>query len=107
MMSNHAFSYEPVFNWLDSWLPQHRRAPEPQHLAKFQESAPNAEARALVATIRADLIALFSDLGAASNQIGKTYRYLPSLKPETRALVLGLKHLVDPDDLMNPGALGL
>jgi hypothetical protein len=35
LMSNHAFSYEPVFNWLDSWLPQHRRAAEPSHLAKF------------------------------------------------------------------------
>ncbi len=107
MMSTHAFSYEPVFNWFDSWLPQHRRAPEPQHLAKLQEPAANPEARALIATIRAELVALFSDMGAASNQIGKTYRYLPSLKPQTRALVLGVKHLVDPAGLMNPGALGL
>jgi hypothetical protein len=107
MMSNHAFSYEPVFNWFDSWMPQHRRAPEPQHLARFTEPAANPEARALIAIIRAELVQLFSDLGAASNQIGKTYRYLPSLKPETRALVRGLKHLVDPDSLMNPGALGL
>ena len=107
MMSNHAFSYEPVFNWFDTWLPQHRRAPEPQHLAKFKEPAPNPEARAVVATIRAELVQLFSEMGAASNQIGKTYRYLPSLKPETRTLIEGLKRLVDPDGRMNPGALGL
>lgn len=107
LMSNHAFSYEPVFSWFDSWLPQHRRTPEPHHLAKLQEPAANPEARAVLETVRAELVQLFSDLGAASNQIGKTYRYLPSLKPETRALVQGLKRLVDPDGRMNPGALGL
>jgi FAD/FMN-containing dehydrogenase len=76
-------------------------------LAKFKEPAPNPEARAVVATIRAELVQLFSEMGAASNQIGKTYRYLPSLKPETRTLIEGLKRLVDPDGRMNPGALGL
>lgn len=107
LMSNHAFSYEPVFSWFDAWLPQHRRAPQPQHLAKFTEPPANPPARALVEVIRADLVDLFASLSAASNQIGKTYRYLPSLKPETRALVQALKQAVDPDGLMNPGALGL
>jgi hypothetical protein len=107
LMSNHAFSYEPVFNWCDSWLPQHRRAAQPEFLAKFQEPAPNPEARALVAEARQELVALFAACGAASNQIGKTYAYLPSLKPETRTLVTALKRAVDPHGLMNPGALGL
>ena len=107
LMSNHAFSYEPVFNWCDSWLPQHRRAAEPEHLARFEEPAPNPAARALVAEVRAELVALFARLGAASNQIGKTYAYLPSLRPETRALITSLKRTLDPHGLMNPGALGL
>jgi FAD/FMN-containing dehydrogenase len=107
MMSNHAFSYEPVFNWCDSWLPQHRRAAQPEHLAKFTEPAANPVARALVAEVRAELVALFARMGAASNQIGKTYAYLSSLKPETRALIASLKRVVDPQGVMNPGALGL
>jgi FAD/FMN-containing dehydrogenase len=107
MMSNHAFSYEPVFNWFDAWLPQHRRAPEPAHLARFTEPAANPEALALVASLRAELVELFASFGAASNQIGKTYRYLSSLRPQTRALVGSLKAAVDPRGLMNPGALGL
>jgi FAD/FMN-containing dehydrogenase len=107
MMSNHVFSYEPVFNWFDSWLPQHRRAPEPRHLAKFTEPPPNLEARALVTQLRTEMVELFAAMGAASNQIGKTYRYFASLKPETRALVAALKKDVDEHGLMNPGALGL
>jgi D-lactate dehydrogenase (cytochrome) len=107
MMSNHAFSYEPVFTWLDAWLPQHRRAPEPRHLARFSEPAANPVALALVDSLRAELVELFARFGAASNQIGKTYRYLSSLHPETRALVRSLKTIVDPHGLMNPGALGL
>jgi FAD/FMN-containing dehydrogenase len=107
LMSNHAFSYEPVFNWFDTWLPQHRRAPEPKHLATLAEPAANPEARALVATLRTELVELFASLGAASNQIGRTYRYLPSLRPETRALVEALKRAVDPRGLINPGVLGL
>ena len=107
IMSNHVFSYEPVFNWSDSWLPQHRRAPEPSYLAKLKEPEPNPEARALVTDIRSEMINLFAEMGAASSQIGKTYKYLPSLKLGTRHLVQGLKRLVDPSGLMNPGALGL
>jgi D-lactate dehydrogenase (cytochrome) len=107
MMSNHAFSYEPVFNWLDSWLPIHHGVNPPGRPARFKGPADHPAARAAIAAVREELIALFADFGAASNQIGKTYRYLPALKPETRDLVRGLKRLVDPKGLMNPGALGL
>ena len=40
-------------------------------------------------------------------QIGKDYPYLETRKPEVRQLVVGLKQLLDPDGIMNPGALGL
>ena len=67
----------------------------------------NPEARALVDQIRAEIVELFADFGAASNQIGKTYRYFESLNPETASLLLDLKRSLDPQGLMNPGALGL
>jgi len=106
-ISNHAFSFEPVLRWHDEWLPVHRRTPEPGHLAKFEEPLPNPEARALVHTIRGEIVALFAQFGAASNQIGKTYPYFVSLRPQSAALVLALKRVLDPQDLMNPGALGI
>lgn len=106
-ISNHAFSFEPVLRWNDEWLPVHRRSPEPAHLAKLTEPKANPVARALVDEIRAEIVALFADYGAASNQIGKTYAYFESMNPETAALLIDLKRSLDPDGLMNPGALGL
>ena len=65
------------------------------------------DARALVTTVRAEIVALFAALGAQSNQIGRTYHYAEILRPESRALLAGIKHLLDPDSRVNPGALGL
>ena len=106
-IGNHAFSVEPVLRWFDEWLPVHRRTPEDDYLAKLDEPAANPEARQLVAKIRAEIVQLFAERGAASNQIGKTYPYYSSLSRETAALVLSLKRSLDPKGLMNPGALGL
>ena len=40
-------------------------------------------------------------------QIGKDYPYMETRKPETAGLVRQLKSALDPDGLLNPGALGL
>jgi D-lactate dehydrogenase (cytochrome) len=106
-ISNTAFSYEPVFHWHDEWLSVHRRTAEEKFLASLDEPAPHPQARALVHELRAQVVALFAEFGAASNQIGKTYPYGDMLKPRTAALVRDLKAAVDPQGLMNPGALGL
>lgn len=103
VMGTHSFSYEPVMNWRDEWLPLHReivgqRTGEPP-------AAP--EARALVMQVRGELIETFARLGACSNQIGRTYPYASVLRPEARALLEALKAAVDPHGLMNPGALEL
>jgi FAD/FMN-containing dehydrogenase len=106
-LANHAFSYEPVFHWRDEWLPIHRSAPEPAHLAKLTEPPPDAAARALVHRVRAELVELFATHGAASNQIGRTYRYREGLEPPTARLLDVVKRALDPDGRLNPGALGL
>ena len=106
-ISNHAFSYEPVLRWHDEWLPVHKRTPEPDFIAGLEEPVANEAARTLVDTIRAEIVTLFQEKGVASNQIGKTYPYYESLLPETASLVRDLKRSLDPDGLMNPGALGL
>jgi FAD/FMN-containing dehydrogenase len=91
----------------DAWLPIHRAAPEPAHLARLAEPPPDVAARELVHRVRGELVSLFAARGAASNQIGRTYRYRENLEPGTARLLDALKRAVDPDARLNPGALGL
>jgi hypothetical protein len=44
---------------------------------------------------------------AASNQIGRTYRYRENLEPGTARLLDALKGALDPNGRLDPGALGL
>ena len=102
-----AFSFEPVFHWFDEWLPMHERMPSRETLSKFARPAAAPEARALVARARARMLEVFVEMGAASNQIGRTYPYLQAMQPATRHTIEQLKRLFDPQGRMNPGALGL
>ena len=102
----HYFSYEPVMHWFDEWYPVHKRIPEPSYLKTLTEPAPNPEASALVTEIREKTIVIFTKYGAASNQIGKTYPYFESLRPETARVMGGIKKLLDPDGVVNPETLG-
>lgn len=105
-LGNHCFSFEPVFHWQDSWTPLQRAAADAAHLARFTEPAPDPAARALVDRLRRETVDLFRRLGAASNQIGRTYPFRSALSPAPEALLAKLKDAVDPRRLMNPGVLG-
>lgn len=102
-----AFSFEPVFHWKDEWLPLHSRTLSEAARTRLVEPAANPAARALVDEIRQKLVACFAQLGAASNQLGKTYPYLDVLRPESAELALAVKRALDPQGVMNPGALGI
>ena len=106
-ISNHAFSYEPVFHWNDSWLPIHRATALPSTVARHPEPAPHPPARELVHRLRGEMVALFARHGAASNQVGRTYPWLDMAEPATRRLLEALKAGLDPRQVMNPGVLGL
>ncbi len=105
-LANHCFSFEPVFRWKDSWLPRHSSAADASHLASISEPAPNPEAQALVNTLRGETVELFRRLGAASNQIGRSYPFREALSPTPEKLLKDIKSLVDPEGRMNPGVLG-
>lgn len=106
-ISNHAFSYEPVFHWHDAWLPMHQATLAPEAAARFTEPPAQPAARELVHHLRGELIGLFRRHGAASNQIGRAYPWLEAAEPATRALIETIKAGLDPRSLMNPGVLGL
>lgn len=106
-VSTHCFVLEPVFFWPDEWTEIHEDAVEQAHLARLQRRAPNPAARAHVEHLRQQLIQLFSGLGAAHLQIGRSYAYHDALKPGPARLIQALKTAVDPAGRLNPGALGL
>jgi D-lactate dehydrogenase (cytochrome) len=105
--STNAFIYEPTFLWEDARSIYHRRVYPAALLPNVPEHAANPQGRALVKELKGRIQELCSRNGASHLQVGKDYPYLTSRKPETRALVEGLKSLLDPDRLLNPGALGL
>lgn len=105
VMGTSSFSFEAVYHWPDSWLPLHRAVATPAFLARLPPDTPNPEGAALVAELRERTLDLYDELGVASNQIGRTYRYYDNLAPGTRSLLDALKSTLDPRGLMNPGVL--
>ncbi len=105
--STNAFIYEPTFLWEDERSIYHRRVYPAALLPDVPEHPANPQGRALVKELKVRIQELCSRNGASHLQVGKDYPYLASRKPETRALVENLKQLLDPDRLLNPGALGL
>ncbi|MEM9879158.1 MAG: FAD-binding oxidoreductase, partial [Pseudomonadota bacterium] len=57
--------------------------------------------------MRQAMLDIFEEAGASHFQIGKTYRYGKTLKPDVKALLKGIKSQLDPDNRINPGALGV
>lgn len=81
-------------------------APEPAFLAGVEEPEANMEGRALVDRLRQETVDLFRSLGAASNQIGRSYPFHQALSGAPRTLLSNIKMALDPRGLMNPGVLG-
>jgi FAD/FMN-containing dehydrogenase len=106
-VSTHCGVLEPVFFWPDELLELHTDAVDASHLKKLPRHAANPEALAHVQMLRAQVVALFTEMGAAHLQIGRTYNYREALKAGPAALVDALKKHLDPRSLMNPGSLGL
>ncbi len=105
--STNAFIYEPTFMWEDAQTIYHKRVFPAQLLPQKPVHQPNPEGLALVKELKGRIQALCIKNGASHFQIGKDYPYLETRKPAVRELVGGLKRLLDPQNLMNPGALGL
>jgi FAD/FMN-containing dehydrogenase len=106
-ISTTAILLEPMLYWPDAREPYHERIIAPAHLAKLPVLAPSPGTAEIMRQLRAELTQFWMDQGCAHLQIGKTYRYLESRQPPVRALLDGIKALLDPYGLVNPGALGI
>jgi len=106
-VSTTAILIEPMLYWPDAREDYHERIIEPAHLAKLPKLDPSPHTAEIMRQLRSELTDYWLAQGCAHLQIGKTYRYLDSRQAPVQTLLNGLKALVDPAGLVNPGALGL
>ena len=106
-VANYGFLIEPVWFWQDARLKMYDSVMRPEVLEKLPMHEADDEGRAIVKAMRDDLTQIFADMGAVSMQLGKLYRYDQSRKPEAWVMLQKIKAVVDPNGLMNPGALKL
>ena len=102
-----AFIYEPTFYWPDARTIFHDRMVPADHLASLPAYAASSAARAEVDRMKHDVIDLMHVHGGAHLQIGKVYPLLEGRNPASVALLGAIKAALDPQDILNPGALGL
>lgn len=106
-VSTNGFVLEPVFFWQDELKELHQKSVTESHFNGLKKFPENLEARATVDMIKKEIAQLFSTLGSSHFQIGKTYHYSDGIQANTLNLVKCIKQYVDPQNLINPGSLGL
>ena len=98
---------EPQLLWSDALTPfQVAHSPKAQaalHLA----AAPDPDARRLAHGVRDAMSEAMADAGGTHLQIGRHYRYFEDLPTGMRDLLRAVKSAMDPDNILNPGVLGL
>jgi FAD/FMN-containing dehydrogenase len=106
-VGTNGFLYEPVIAWHDNVNEFHRRHTAANVLKQAEGRQADPAARELAIRIRTEMIDLAFKHGGVHLQIGKVYPYLKERDSSARAALQSLKSLLDPQGLMNPGALGL
>jgi D-lactate dehydrogenase (cytochrome) len=99
--------FEPAFYYPDALKPFHLRHLEPAAAKEYATRPAVPGATAAVQEMLGDLARIFMEHGAVHQQLGRFYPYRAALAPETFGLIAGIKRLVDPGNLVNPGVLGL
>ncbi|HYD68188.1 FAD-binding oxidoreductase [Azospirillum sp.] len=107
MTVGNEFFLEPAFYWQDEITPLHAASLGEDVVRPWRDRPANPEARNAVAELRRATQELYAGLGGVSWQVARDYPFREILAPETWALLEGVKRAVDPQGLMNPGALGL
>ncbi len=105
-IASNAFVLEPVFFWPDSYTEIHEHSVEADHLARLTKFPEDLAAREVVSKVRKEYADLFRDRGGVHMQLGKAYHYADGIQPETLAVIKGIKAVLDPNNQVNPGALG-
>jgi D-lactate dehydrogenase (cytochrome) len=99
---------EPSFYWHDELGEFRLSLIEPEFADQWKSIPADLEKRQVALQLRDELRDLFDGLGGLHLQIGKYYPYMEIMNNAALpAVIEGMKSVVDPLRLMNPGALGL
>jgi FAD/FMN-containing dehydrogenase len=101
------FQIDPVLNWPDEMYPLHEQLMDPSYRRRLSPAGANPAARAVVDQLRNEFKAVFARLGATHMQLGRSYPYRERLGDANWRLLSAIKAELDPENRMNPGALGL
>jgi D-lactate dehydrogenase (cytochrome) len=106
-MGTSAFLYELAFYWPGAHTPYHRQTLPQAYLDALPRRPDDAETAAFIESLKRDLIALYAAHRAIHFQLGKVYPFGSVISAESLELLRAIKRAVDPQGLMNPGALEL
>lgn len=106
-LSSNGFLYEPVLYWPDQAELFHVRHTPEELIAPMKDQPENMTGRQLAESMFDEIVNLMHRHSGVHLQIGKAYPYMRDRSPEHAELLLRIKTSVDPDNLLNPGALGL
>lgn len=102
------FVIEPSFYWADELGEFRLSLIETEFADNWRGIPADHDKRKTALALRDELRDLYDSLGAMHLQIGKYYPYFDMMSdPNLPQLIKDIKQVVDPDTLMNPGALGL
>jgi D-lactate dehydrogenase (cytochrome) len=102
------FVIEPSLYWRDQLGEFRLSLIEPEFAEKWKGFTPDEARRKVALELRDGLRDLFDGLGGLHLQIGKYYPYLSIMNNDvTPRVIRGVKDVLDPDHLVNPGALEL
>ena len=105
MLSGASIVVEVHFFWPDRLSPFHLRHVTADQLQRYRDQPANPAGRALVHELRAAVAEALRAHGAWHMQIGKHYPYAAALDPTARSVLAAFKKTVDPNGLINHGAL--
>jgi len=100
------FVFEPSFYWQDELGRFRLERIEPEYAEQWKTLPANLPARQAVLQLRRQLAALFDRMGGIHIQIGKYYAYETNMEPQRWQVLRGMKKVLDPQNLVNPGVLG-
>jgi D-lactate dehydrogenase (cytochrome) len=101
------FLYEIAIYWPGPHTAYHKAVLPAEHLAGLPAYGERPEAAAYVHRLKGDLIDLYERFEASHFQLGKAYPFASTLQRPALELLRTVKRELDPDGLMNPGALEL
>ena len=102
-----AVCVEPLTYWRDERHFLHNRVEQTSDVAALQASPDLPEGTRFALELRDDFKAIFKAHRCAHMQIGRSYPWAVTRQETTLSLLSEVKAWADPEDLMNPGSLGL